>query len=85
MATAKRPFAEYTGRLRDLRFIDSQQLVFQGRTAGIGLVDALGQVRHIVISRADQDAGVDRHDAVKLNEVTAVERQHRPVARDREG
>jgi hypothetical protein len=49
------------------------------------LVDALGQVRHIVISRADQDAGVDRHDAVKLNEVTAVERQHRPVARDREG
>jgi hypothetical protein len=49
------------------------------------LVDALGQVRYIVIPSADQNAGVDRHDTVQLDEVTAVERQNRPVARDGKG
>jgi hypothetical protein len=72
-------------RLLNWRSIDSQQLVFQARTASYGLVDALGQVRHIVIPCADQDAGVHRHETVQFDEVTAVERQNRPVARDGEG
>ncbi len=49
------------------------------------MVDAPGQVRHIVITCANQDAEVDRDNPVQVNEVATVERQHRPAARDGEG